>query len=103
MDSVKPIDMPEVIAKLIKPAKAPSIDFDAISVVAEKVENVVKFSPPDEKELETPESQPGSGAFGPWRIREKLPRFLPWIKVFRKQISRGPKTHSGELRNLENS
>ena len=48
--------MPEVIANLIKPAKVSSVDFDAISIVAEKVKNVAKFSPPDEKERETSET-----------------------------------------------
>ena len=60
--------MPKVIANLIKPAKVSSVDFDAISIVAEKFKNVAKLSPSDEKERETSESQPGSGAFGPWRI-----------------------------------
>ena len=72
--------MPKVIANLIKPAKVSSVDFDAISIVAEKVKNVAKFSPLDEKERETSESQPGSGAFGPWRIPKKLPRFLQGLK-----------------------
>ena len=44
MDSVKPIGIPQGTAK---PAKVSSVDFEAI--VAGKVKNVAKFSPPDDQ------------------------------------------------------
>ena len=50
LDSVKPLGILQCTANLIKPSKASSVDFEAITVIAKKLKNAAKFRTPDDKE-----------------------------------------------------
>ena len=45
VDSLNTIDIPQGTANLIKPAKVPSVDFEAIPIVGEKVKMWPRSSP----------------------------------------------------------